>query len=71
MNPQTPRKIQRHKSSILYNNIKQVAGMKDIRRIKLDMERVNSIIKMEDTMMEIGKTIKCLDGENSTTRAGN
>lgn len=32
------------------------------------MDGANSFIKMVDIMMENGKRIKCMDGENSFTR---
>lgn len=71
MNRLILRKTKQHKFSMLYKNIKQEVDMKDTRRIKSDMEKGNFSIKTEGTMMEIGRTIKCMDGANSTIRVDN
>jgi len=52
------------KYNLLSNNMKQVADMKDLRKMDFDMVEENFFIKMEVIMMANGKRIKCMDGEN-------
>ena len=57
-------------SSFWSKNMKREADMKDSKKMGWDTVGANSFIKMEDTMMESGKKIKCMAGENFITKEG-
>lgn len=59
------------KSNTLFKSMRLVLDMKDTRRTGSGMEKVNSITRMVDTMMENGRKIKCMAGENFTMKVVN
>ena len=57
--------------SLWLRNIKQEVDTKDLRKMESEMAKENSSTKTAATMMEIGKTIKCMDGENYSIKVEN
>lgn len=60
-----------HKWNMSFKNMKLEVDMKALRKMELEMAEENSSIKMEDTMMENGKIIKCMVGESYFTKETN